>query len=388
MLHQSLTTMQLLKDFFIFCSGANRSILKRTPTEVNKYIGIGATIFFTGIFAFVAAAYALSTIFETSWFIIPVALLWGLMIFNLDRFIVSTMKKKGALYKDFTNALPRLVLAVLISIVIAKPLELKIFESEIEAELVKMQQENYKVQDDLVKDRYLASIDTLKTEILALKGEIEIKEIERDAMVTAAIQEADGTGGSMNRNLGPIYKAKKAAADLVQSEYDALATSNINLITSKEDKINSIHASMTADIETLKRVSMTGFAARLEGLGRASSRSEAIWLANLFIMLLFIAIETAPVITKLMIARSPYDFVLDKHETAFETNHKAYTSRIYDAVEHELKFNRSTLEHKTEIAIKAERELADEAIKRRVEELAGKHAVTPDFLKRSTLFHA
>ncbi len=60
--------------------------------------------------------------------------------------------------------------AVLISIVIAKPLELKIFESEIEAELVKMQQENYKEQDDLVKDRYLADIDTLKTEIIALKG--------------------------------------------------------------------------------------------------------------------------------------------------------------------------------------------------------------------------
>ncbi|MFT4565468.1 MAG: putative Holliday junction resolvase-like endonuclease [Saprospiraceae bacterium] len=380
--------MQLLKDFFIFCSGANRSILKRTPTEVNKYIGIGATIFFTGIFAFVAAAYALSTIFETSWFIIPVALLWGLMIFNLDRFIVSTMKKKGALYKDFTNALPRIVLAVLISIVIAKPLELKIFESEIEAELVKMQQENYKEQDDLVKDRYVASIDTLKSEVLALKQEIETKELERDAMVTAAIQEADGTGGSMNRNLGPIYKAKKSAADLVQSEYDRLAATNLNLITSKEDKIKTLDASMTTDMETLNRVSMTGFAARLEGLERASSRSKAIWLANLFIMLLFIAIETAPVITKLMIPRSPYDFVLDKHETEFETNHKAYTSRIYDAVEHELKFNRSTLEHKTEIAIKAERELADEAIKRRVEELAGKHSVTPDFLKRSSLFHA
>jgi len=380
--------MQLLKDFFIFCSGANRSILKRTPTEVNKYVGIGATIFFTGVFAFVAAGYALSTIFETTWFILPIALLWGLMIFNLDRFIVSTMKKKGSFYKDFSSALPRIVLAVLISIVIAKPLELKIFESEIEAELVKMQQENYKEQDDLVKDRYTTSIDTLKTEIIALKEEIENKEIERDAMVTAAIQEADGTGGSMNRNLGPIYKAKKAAADLVQTEYDQLAATNLKLINDKENKINTYDASMSSDLETLNRVNMTGFAARLEGLERASKRSNAIWIANLFILLLFIAIETAPVITKLMIARSPYDFVLDKHETEFETNHKAYTSRIYDAVEHELKFNRTTLEQKTEIAIKAERELADEAIKRRLEELTGKHSVSPDFLKRSSLFHS
>ena len=135
--------MQALKNFFLFCSGANFSILKRTPTEVNKYVGIGATIFFTGVFAAIAAGYALYTVFDSAWLIVPIALLWGLMIFNLDRFIVSTMKKKGSFIRDFTSALPRLVLAVLIAIVIAKPLELKIFESEIDAELVKMQQENY-----------------------------------------------------------------------------------------------------------------------------------------------------------------------------------------------------------------------------------------------------
>ena len=56
--------MQSLKQFFLFCSGANFSILKRTPTEYNKYVGIGATIFFTGVFAAIAAGYALSTVFE------------------------------------------------------------------------------------------------------------------------------------------------------------------------------------------------------------------------------------------------------------------------------------------------------------------------------------
>ena len=34
--------------------------------------------------------------------------------------------------------------------------------------------------------------------------------------------EADGTGGSLNKNLGPIYKTKRAAADLVQVELDEL----------------------------------------------------------------------------------------------------------------------------------------------------------------------
>ena len=67
--------------------------------------------------------------------------LWGMMIFNLDRYIVSGMRKKSNFLKEFAMAAPRIVLAVFIGIVIATPLELKLFESEINAELGMMQQE-------------------------------------------------------------------------------------------------------------------------------------------------------------------------------------------------------------------------------------------------------
>ena len=56
--------MRSLKEFFIFCSGSNQSILDRTPTEVNKYAGIGATIFFTGLFAMLAGGFAIYTVFS------------------------------------------------------------------------------------------------------------------------------------------------------------------------------------------------------------------------------------------------------------------------------------------------------------------------------------
>lgn len=378
--------MQSLKSFFLFCSGANQSILKRTPTEVNKYVGIGATIFFTGVFAAIAAGYALYTVFDSYWMIVPIALLWGLMIFNLDRFIVSTMKKRGSFFRDFVSATPRLILAVLIAIVIAKPLELKIFESEIDAELVKMQQENYKEQDDLVKARYTASIDSLEADILFLKNEISDKQSERDLLVSEAIKEADGTGGSMRRNLGPIYKTKRAAADLVQTELDNLESANGELILVKQNQIKKFETDMATDMANMQRVSLSGFAARLEGLERASARSQAILIANIFIMLLFIAVETAPVFTKLILERSPYDYVLNKHESLFEFNHKAYTSKFGTAVESEAKFDRETIESKTKLAIQAENELAQEAIKRRVEELKGQTGLSRSFLKDSTLF--
>ena len=380
--------MNAIKNFFLSCAGINKSILKRTPTEVNKYVGIGATIFFTGVFATIAAGFALHTIFDSILLVVPVALLWGLMIFNLDRFIVSTMKKKGVFWRDFATATPRIVLAIIISIVIAKPLELKIFESEIEAELVKMEQETFKVQDELVKSRYTASIDTLNQEVAVLKQEIIAKQINRDSLVAAANMEADGTGGSMQRNLGPIYATKRVAADKVQSELDLLLDTNNSIITAKQNNIEKLNATMQTDLDNLNRVNLSGFAARLEGLEHAGKRSNAIYWANIFVMLLFIAIETAPVITKLIIERSPYDYVLDKHEHVFAMNHKAITSKQTNLVMNEVNFEKDIAAYKTNLAINAEKEIAKEEIRKRVEELKEKARLSPSFLKESSLFGA
>ena len=377
--------MTAMKDFFVFCSGAQKNILKRTPTEINKYAGIGATIFFTGVFAAIAAGYALNTVFDNIWITSVVALLWGLMIFNLDRFIVSTMKKKGSGFRDFLSATPRIILAVLIAIVIAKPLEMKIFESEIDAQLVQMEQENFKEQDELIQSRYVGQIDSLNQDVQALKNEITDKSRERDVLVAAAIAEADGTGGSMRRNLGPIYRTKKAAADKVQNELDELEASNGALIESKLGQIANLESQRDQDLSQAERVSLTGFAARLNALDRAAQKSKAIFIANIFIMLLFICIEIAPVLTKLILERSPYDYVLDKHENKFVLNHKAITSNQYLAQQQEAKFAQETSNYKTTLAIEAEQEIAREAVAEKLRELKKQPTIWSGFLSRSKI---
>ncbi|MFN8338519.1 MAG: DUF4407 domain-containing protein [Saprospiraceae bacterium] len=133
--------MNRVSAFFIFCSGAVNSILKRCPSDYTKYQGIGATILFTGIFSALSAGYALYTVFESYVASTIFAILWGMMIFNLDRYIVSGMRKKSNFLQEVAMAAPRIVLAIFIGIVIATPLELKLFESEINAEIGMMQQE-------------------------------------------------------------------------------------------------------------------------------------------------------------------------------------------------------------------------------------------------------
>ena len=80
----------MLKRFFLLCSGVDTHIVNACSNgEQNKYAGIGATVFFTAVMAFIAASYALYTVFDNLYTAVFFGLVWGFLIFNLDRFIVS-----------------------------------------------------------------------------------------------------------------------------------------------------------------------------------------------------------------------------------------------------------------------------------------------------------
>src|SRR5690606_21041115 len=131
--------MKKITDFFWFCSGAHIDTLKKHPTEHNKYVGIGATIFFTALFASLSGGYAMYFVFAGNpaapLFAILFGMIWGLAIFNLDRYIVSSIGKSGTTNQQIMQATPRILLAIMIGIVISRPLELKIFDKEIREKL-------------------------------------------------------------------------------------------------------------------------------------------------------------------------------------------------------------------------------------------------------------
>lgn len=311
--------MKQLKHFFWLCSGANRPLLEKCPTEGSKYAGIGATIFFTGIFAALAGAYALYTVFENYYIATFFGVIWGLMIFNLDRYIVSSMRKEGNSKKEFYTAIPRIVLALLISIVIAKPLEMKIFEKEINSELELMEQISFAEKSSEVKRRNLADQESLTLEIDKHKKEIADKTLKRDELRNLAQEEADGTGGTLQRNAGPIYQIKKADADRLDDELNELLAINTALINANYIRLQEIDSEMGDEIKLIQRGKMNGPAARMDALSKITSKSQAIWLANLFIIFLFIAVESAPVFVKLISPRGPYDHLLLVEERAVET---------------------------------------------------------------------
>ena len=305
----------MLQRFFILCSGADKNLLEGcSDGEKTKFGGIGATVFFTAIMAFLASAYALFTVFDN---VIPAAVfgfVWGLLIFNLDRFIVSTIRKRDRWTHELLQAAPRIILAIIIAIVISKPLEIKIFEKEINTVLLKEKNAMALNNKKEVANYFKTDLDKNKKEMDDLKAEIVQKEKEVNTLYETYITEAEGTAGTKKLGKGPVFKEKIAKHNLSKKELDTLQKSNLAKIAVLEKD----NQKMQLDLD--KKVSQTqpiidGF----DGLmARINALKKLPWGPSFFIMLLFLAIETSPIIAKLLSPKGEYDYKLEDIETALK----------------------------------------------------------------------
>ena len=307
----------MLKKFFIICSGADTHILEDCSIgEQNKYAGIGATVFFTAVMAFIAASYALYTVFDKLYTSIFFGLIWGLLIFNLDRYIVSTIKKTGNAIDELIQASPRIALAVIIAIVISKPLELKIFEKEINQVLLEQKNAMSLANKTQLAEQYTPTITSLQNQILSLQNDIEIKEAEVNALYDTYIAEAEGTAGTKLLGKGPVYKEKREKHDALLAELQQLKIENKEKINNIETEIASLKGEYDTQVATTQPIinNFDGLMARVNALGKLP------WLPSFFIFMLFLAIETSPIFAKLLSPKGAYDFKLDDQESALKTN--------------------------------------------------------------------
>lgn len=301
----------------------------KTPSEHNKYVGIGATIFFTGLFAALAASHALYFVFSGSTYAFPASLvfgtLWGLAIFNLDRYIVSTIDKSASPFKQILQATPRLLLAILIGIVISRPLELKIFDKEIKEQLkinyLNGQIERINKQNSTFNQKYqneLTKLQGLKVELNALSE--AIKQDRQNLNFEIFGNKTTETSGIMG--YGPYAKRKEEslvarenrAADL-QRRIDA----EERALNGRKQADGLYNEKLLTSRQLDSMVRLAGFAdsnAALEQLKyRETGRiNGSNYWAITFISLLFIFFECLPVLVKLMSAKGPYDALVNNED--------------------------------------------------------------------------
>jgi hypothetical protein len=303
--------------FLWWCAGAHQKLLKEFPSEHSKFAGLGGVLLATFVLATLSAGYAIHTVFSNWFWTIGFAVIWGLIIFNFDRFLVSTMRKYGiSRRKQIWMAVPRLALALLIGVVIARPLEMKIFEKEINVKMTENLHKKIQLNDSLLAIEYKAQLQSAETERQRLLSRKLAIEDTLHNLQQAYVQEADGTGGSRQRGIENITRLKQDAYNQARIQFApelALLEKNI----SNQDSItNNSKAAMEEKGKQYEAsaIANMGFMERNKALSDLSAQESSVWWASWLISLLIILIETGPVLSKLIMPVGPYDIALAKEE--------------------------------------------------------------------------
>lgn len=336
-------TMDRIMKFLWKCGGGDAQILQYAPySDHIKAAGIGGVVLATTVMAMIAMGFAMHTIFgentpdghEGNWLVtIPVALVWGLIIFNLDRFIVSTVKGDGTekiTWGEWGAMLPRLFMAVIIGLTISAPLETYIFQKEI-------QRSWNKYQTDLVKLSNSDIEGQIESQKFNNKELIESKNKEKDKLTLLVNNQRDRV--TRERQSGTGVQWRRDTTTLGDMERDLLRMTNeLKMLQSNDttlvSKLKYLQDSSRTEIMKMQ----PGFLDQLMMLEKLSEEGQKvptldpstkkpaidengkpifepiygsafwpIWLVRL----LFMIVEIAPVIFKFMIWDSSYDYMKD-----------------------------------------------------------------------------
>lgn len=310
-------------------SGGDRYILERaTYSDQIKYMCLGGIVFATGAMAGLAGGYAFYTIFSPkgtalnevlsiSTLILSIAfgLIWGLMIFNIDRFIVTSTGKGDGTEKitwdELKSAIPRIIMGAIIAITISKPIEIRMFQTEINNKL-------YEKQLILQKEFEKRTTANFEERLKVVEDALgEVGKQRQDLLERIKIAERQMQDNLMGRVPG-IPAGNGQLTKAIQSQIDGLNAEMQRFDLQNGDKIRSADLKRKSILEEKDKVLATNVqvAKGLDGLLERIKLSEEVagfWI-TLFITLLFMAIELTPIFFKLMLNKTPYDYLAENRD--------------------------------------------------------------------------
>lgn len=347
----------------IWLSGARAQILAECPTERPKYIGIGAAILITGTMAAVSLTFALVTALKVDlWAALPFALAWGVAIVSLDRLFVVSLQRQGPWWAHLLRAVPRLLLALLLGVVISTPFILQIFRPEIEHEITQLQDEaTATYYRDLPASSLSKQITAEQNTVATLQSEAagtgtgtgtaqspelthllaERGQAESNQKSAYSAWQCQLYGPCRPPGNGPLARADQARYSSFGVQVSQLTTKITQLQNQQQtaDKKQQGLVSTTATSELTKARNAlnrdiaeqqqettdfitkvkgdTGLLIRLQALGAVTAGNSTLNAARWLLFLLFVIIDCMPVFIKVMMNLGPennYDKMLAAEE--------------------------------------------------------------------------
>ena len=399
-------------NFLWWCAGVNRDVLRQCPTEWAKYAGMGGTIFSTACMAALSGGYAISTVFDNTIVAVLFGLFWGfVIIFNLDRLIVNTMYSDGKetiSWKEVWSGSPRILIAIFLGLVISTPLELRIYESEINVKIgekIKAKKDLYvssdknridslthviseirdkaeniptgialtgqaqeiqeQLQDEQSKlvgirnriqdlQRQRSSIDPQSESFTKLTQQLNTKYLERNRC-NSRVRQLQGELGKLSKEFSEAINRSEAQKD------ELIKTIQLQIVSAQNNMGDSTSYNKLIDEE------YGGFEARMAAFNDMRTENDSTNRSAWCITLLFIIIEIAPTIMRMMVADGSYEKLLEAEKHKIKVLADKRISDLNDNINTEVQISVKKNKERLEAEVRANRELMEKIAKTQTE---------------------
>jgi hypothetical protein len=363
-----------------WCAGADSHFLVKSPMQDRvKYAGIGGIVLCTGLLACFSGGFAFYTIFGPknnaihdtfSWGTligsIIFGLVWGLIILNLDRFIVSSTGKGDGTdkvtWKEFGQAMPRIIIALILGFAISAPLEIKILESEIDSELSAYQKgyaEKLNAQTDILFKQNVAKLEKDKKEyekkLSGYEAELKVYDDEIDGLVERQQTEMQDKRAY---GFGPVAKKMQMDIDTKRAEKDKFIKLKSSEVGAWRKQLNFADDQINKNSDDLRQAYKDNETRShgYDGLLKRIQISHEIggWIPWI-ILGVFLCIEMGPIFFKMMLNKGPYDYMVENYNKLRQVEAGVVSeSLLYESVNGVMHMEKYTyLDYET---AKAERE--------------------------------
>jgi len=364
-----------LQKFFWLISGSEIHVLKDCKNDYNRHATMGFILFMTWLFATFAGGFA-------GWYFghslkpaFAFGLMWGLMIYAIDRGMVISLKKNPTLEKQpfwfpfFTRAILGIVIAFFISI----PFEILIFNEDIKIQMQKDKdielndrinkqnliydtkgqanqlsddkKESDKLDNLLLEDCPLPDYKTNISLYNSTKKEKDklysdyktaysnyISRINDNPIVNGRRidSKADNDAWRKYQNLYSDYVKKDKDCSLIKKISDSIKNKYYTDINSKKQALDTtIITKNTKLTETKERIDsvkadyeamltgLNGFTRQYVGLNNASKNSTSLLFLMWLVRFGFFVIEILPTLYKLKTPLGDYDRAVYYREEMF-----------------------------------------------------------------------
>lgn len=314
--YQSPKVSKLMLMFWK-AAGADQYLLERsTYSDQVKYFCLGGIVVATGAMAALAGGYAFYTIFSPKdpqtgdmlysnmelLFSCFFGLFWGLIIYNIDRFIVTSTGKgdgtEAITKQELKSAIPRIVMGIIIALTISKPIEIRMFQTEIQTRLTEIKDEKKRENTKNIESRF-------KSE-LAIKDSDISKINEKNDRSYLNYQSKYEKWSQKTRECNCTAPIHKSESDIAKSQWETQVNSSKPELERLNNERNEILQKKKTELNNLD-INAEG----LNGLALRIQLAEEVagpWI-SWFITLLFMVIELTPIFFKMMLIKGPYDYM-------------------------------------------------------------------------------